>query len=161
ARYQQLQSIDQKIRGLEAQAAQHRQARLVREHQIGQHQQAQANGARQQFIDGEDAKYRTWVDKAMPQYSAPAGRARLQEAAGKVLRATGMTDKQIRQQWDAGFLRPFGFQQVIAQAAAHLDAQEQMQNAKNRSREIANQRYRPPVTSMAAQPRGVGDEELV
>jgi hypothetical protein len=161
ARFQELQKIDQHVRGLEAQAAQHRQARQVREGQIAQVQAKQADAARRQFIDGEDAKYQAWVSKAMPQYATGPGKARLNEAAHKVLRATGLTDAQIKQQWDAGYLRPLGFQQVIAQAAAHLDTQEQMRKATNRSREISNQRYRPPVTSYAAQPRGMADEELV
>lgn len=154
ARYQELQNIDQRIRGLEAQAAQHRQARLIREGQIAQAQQAQTNAARSQFIASEDAKYQTWIAEAMPQYNSPAGRARLQEAATKVLRSTGLTDAQIRQQWDSGYLRPFGFQQVIAQAAAHLDAQERVKNIANKRAPV------PPVQVPGVyRPAGAGDED--
>ena len=130
---------------MDAQAAQHRQARLVREHQIGQYQQAQTNAARQQFIAAEDDKFGEWLSREMPEYASGAARTRLQNAAHKVLRSTGLSDAQIKQQWDAGYLRPLGFQTTIAMAAAHLDQQERMRSAKNRSREVANQRYRPPA----------------
>src|SRR5262249_3990437 len=152
-----VERAERAVRDWQLKHAQARDARLGREAAISRQNEARQKVELQRFKDVEDDKYTRWRDKALPQYSTAEGKARLHEAAFKVLRGTGLTDAQIKQQWDSGHLRPAGFQQVIALAAAHLDTQERAREGLTSKRVPAPQSLRPGTY----RPAGSGAEEQV
>jgi hypothetical protein len=153
-RFQQLQKVAQTDQQWAGYAARIREAREVREHQIGQVRQAQHRQQIAAFAEAEDSKFREFVASEMPEYSTAEGKRRLAAAAKEVLRSTGLTDQQIAEQWQSGYLRPFGFQKVIAEAARWRLARESMRN-------VQRQQLPPAQKPGMATPRGAASAESV
>jgi len=140
-----LQNYQARRASLSQELSQHQQQRQLREGQWQQHQNALQQSALKEWVASEDAKYGAWAKDALPpEYKSDEGQVRLQKAAREVLRATGLTDAQITEQWSNGFLRSLGFQQVIAKAAAFHDQQN---NGAERRRALAARRP-PPVQAL-------------
>jgi hypothetical protein len=153
-RFQQLQRVAQTDQQWAGYAARIREARQVREHQIGQARQAQHRQQIAAFAEAEDSKFQEFVANEMPEYSTAEGKRRLAAAAKEVLKSTGLTEQQIAEQWQSGYLRPFGFQKVIAEAARWRLARESMRNVQRKQL--------PPVQKPGmATPRNAAAEQNV
>jgi hypothetical protein len=139
-RYAQLEKADAQIRLRQQKIAELRQGRDLRERQIGEIRSQQQKAALVEYKAAEDRKYSEWANKALPQYRTEKGITQHREYVKKVLRETGLSDAQIQQQWDSGYLRPLGFQQVLAKAAAWEHQRAQMAN-----RDVALAHKRAPA----------------
>ena len=127
-RWAQLEKANHQINLRNQQIGQIRAARDLKERQIGEIRQQQQKAALVEYKKAEDDKYAAWANKNLPQFRSDKGMAQHREAVKQILRDTGMTDVQIAQQWDNGFLRPFGFQVTLAKAAAYEIQRQQLAN---------------------------------
>jgi len=118
--------------------------------------QAQTAAARYQYNKAEDEKFNEALKRELPAFANGKAKAVLREAAREELRSMGLTDEQIRHEYNWGSLRSAPAQMLVAKAAVG-------RLAKNARVQLAEARAPvPPVlTPGTVRPRGAGDIEKV